>query len=47
MSQQAHESGNVTPIDNRGPGNTVQPLNDNSSNSQRLIMQPLADNSWV
>ena len=47
MSQQAHKSDNVTPIDNRGPGNTAQSSNNNSLNNQRLMMQSSADNSWA
>ena len=47
MSQQAHESGNATPIDNEGPGNVAQPPNNSSPNSQILMMQPPADNSWA
>ena len=47
MSQQAHESGNTTPIDNGGPGNMAQPSNNNSLNSQILMIQPPADNLWA
>ena len=34
MSQQAHKSGNITPIDNEGPGNMAQPSNNSNPNSQ-------------
>ena len=39
MSQQAHESDNVTSIDNEGPNNTAQPPNNSSPNNQILMMQ--------
>ena len=47
MSQQAHKSGNATPINNEGPGNVAQPPNNSSPNSQISIIQLPADNSWA
>ena len=47
MSQQAHKSGNATPIDNGGLGNVAQPPNNSSSNSQILMMQLPTNNSWA
>ena len=44
MSQQAHKSGNTTPINNEGPGNVAQPPNNNSLNNQISMMQSLTDN---
>ena len=47
ISQQAHESGNTTLINNEGPGNTAQPPNSSSLNSQILMIQLPADNLWA
>ena len=38
ISQQAHKSGNTTPIDNEGPGNAAQSPNNSSPNSQISII---------
>ena len=47
MSQQAHDSGNATPIDNGGPGNMAQSPNNSSLNSQISMIQLPADNLWA
>ena len=44
MSQQAHKSGNATPIDNEGQSNAAQPPNNSSLNNQILMIQLPADN---
>ena len=44
MSQQAHKSGNVTPINNEGSGNVAQSLNSSSPNNQILMIQLPTDN---
>ena len=45
MNQQAHKSGNATPIDNEGPDNVVQPSNNSSLNNQILMRQSPTNNS--